>query len=142
MEISKGYKSIMATCKNCKKEFHPRYSSLGIYCSLKCQHEYQMKQKYEEYLKSQDKYYGKTSMSWIKKHILSEQGNKCSICGCNNSWNNKELVFILDHIDGHANNNRRDNLRLICPNCDSQLDTFKSKNKNSDRSYRYNSLVA
>ena len=37
------------------------------------------------------------------------------------------------HIDGNAANNRRDNLRMICPNCDSQLETFKSKNKNSSR---------
>lgn len=29
-------------------------------------------------------------------------------------------------------------LRLICPNCDSQLDTYKSKNKNSDRIYYHN----
>lgn len=41
-------------------------------------------------------------------------------------------------VDGHVSNNKRDNLRCICPNCDSQLDTYKSKNKNSDRIYRYN----
>lgn len=51
-----------------------------------------------------------------------------------NKWNNKELMFVLDHINGDADDNNRDNLRLICPNCDSQLDTFKSKNKNSARS--------
>lgn len=47
-----------------------------------------------------------------------------------------KIVFILDHIDGNPFNNRRLNLRLICPNCDSQLDTFKSKNKGGGRYYR------
>ena len=52
------------------------------------------------------------------------------------TWNNKELHFILDHIDGDASNNWENNLRLICPNCDSQLDTYKSRNKNSARTHR------
>ena len=50
-------------------------------------------------------------------------------------WNDKELVLRLDHIDGDNNNNVLENLRWICPNCDSQLDTYKSKNKNGARSY-------
>lgn len=45
----------------------------------------------------------------------------------------KSLVFIIDHIDGDASNNKRENIRMICPNCDSQTETFKSKNKNSKR---------
>lgn len=42
-------------------------------------------------------------------------------------------MFVLEHIDGNADNNSRINLRLVCPNCDSQLATFKSKNKHSAR---------
>ena len=53
-------------------------------------------------------------------------------------WNNKPINFILDHIDGDASNNWKDNLRLICPNCDSQLDTYKSRSKNSARNFRLN----
>jgi hypothetical protein len=76
-------------------------------------------------------------MKWFKKYILDEQNEKCNICGIDNFWNDKPLKFILDHIDGNAANNTRNNLRLICHNCDSQLDTYKSKNKNSARKNRY-----
>ena len=76
-------------------------------------------------------------IDYFKKDILKEQSNKCDICKIEDNWNNKKLVFVLDHIDGDASNNKRDNLRCVCPNCDSQLDTFKSKNKNSARKDRY-----
>ena len=72
----------------------------------------------------------------IREYILNEQECKCAICGISNIWNDKELKFVLDHIDGDAANSCRENLRLICPNCDSQLDTFKSKNKQSARNAR------
>lgn len=72
----------------------------------------------------------------IREYIQNEQGSKCAICGIPNIWNNKPLSFVLNHIDGNAANSARENVRLICPNCDSQLDTYKSKNKHSARSGR------
>lgn len=77
-----------------------------------------------------------TLRNCIRDYIKKLQNNKCAICGLEDNWNGKELHFILDHIDGDASNNWKDNLRLICPNCDSQLDTYKSKNKNSARTHR------
>ena len=54
---------------------------------------------------------------------------KCSICGPLPEWQGKELSLTLDHINGNNTDDRIENLRWICPNCDRQLDTFGSKNK-------------
>ena len=44
-------------------------------------------------------------------------------------WNGKKLNLILDHIDGAHKNNSPKNLRLLCPNCNSQLETHGGGNK-------------
>ena len=50
-------------------------------------------------------------MQQYKKYFLEEQDHKCAICGCLDIWQGKQLVFVLDHIDGNADNNNRENLR-------------------------------
>ena len=54
--------------------------------------------------------------------------NKCEVCGISN-WNGKEISMQLDHIDGDSHNHLLDNLRMICPNCHSQTETYCGKNK-------------
>jgi hypothetical protein len=59
--------------------------------------------------------------------------NKCSLCGSEPVWMGKPLVLVLDHINGIRNDNRLTNLRLVCPNCNSQLPTFCGRNSKADR---------
>lgn len=54
---------------------------------------------------------------------------KCSICGQVPFWNGKELTLILDHINGKNHDDRLENLRWVCPNCNQQLDTTGAKNQ-------------
>lgn len=48
---------------------------------------------------------------------------ECSICGLEPFWQEKSLTLILDHINGINNDDRLDNLRWVCPNCNQQLET-------------------
>ena len=96
----------------------------------------QHKLKYQDFLSHPENYArANYQPKLFKPDIIAEQNGVCAICGMKPEWNGKPLVFILDHIDGHASHNERSNLRCICPNCDSQLDTYKSKNKCGERSY-------
>ena len=65
----------------------------------------------------------------LKNRLLKENiiENKCSICGIEN-WNDKPLNMELDHIDGNRSNHILENLRMLCPNCHSQTDTYRAKN--------------
>tara|TARA_B100000123_G_C25640738_1_gene388707 strand:+ start:493 stop:747 length:255 start_codon:yes stop_codon:yes gene_type:complete len=72
----------------------------------------------------------------IREYILDEQGGVCAICHMLPIWNGRQIVFVMDHIDGNSGDNARPNLRLICPNCDSQLDTYKGGNAGSGRHSR------
>jgi len=51
--------------------------------------------------------------------------NKCEGCGLT-EWNGKEISLHLDHVNGDNLDNRIENLRILCPNCHSQTETYCS----------------
>lgn len=62
-----------------------------------------------------------------KKRLLTERGRKCQVCNLT-SWLDREIPIELDHIDGNPENSTKENLRLICPNCHAQTETYRGKN--------------
>lgn len=73
----------------------------------------------------------KYARSCLKRRILANKllDYVCAICNQEPIWCGKEMPLILDHINGINNDNRLENLRFVCSNCDSQLPTYKSRNR-------------
>jgi len=114
-------------CAFCKAE-------LALYdrkfCNGICQGEFYFLLKIEEIK------HGKcNSPSTLKKWLKREHGDKCSNCEQEPIWHDNPLMMQLDHIDGNSDNNKPENLRLLCPNCHSQTETFSGKcgKKNTKR---------
>src|SRR6266511_923986 len=66
----------------------------------------------------------------LKRRLLASGTlkNECAVCGQGQVWMGQPLAMVLDHINGVPNDNRLENLRMLCPNCNSQTATYCAKN--------------
>lgn len=107
-------------CISCGIEQKSTHSNQK-YCNQTCQHSYQAKEKAFQ-LES-----GANLSHKVCKNYWLSKDSSCSCCGLS-TWNNLPINLELDHINGDGTNNTLSNTRLLCPNCHSQTDTYKSKN--------------
>ena len=65
----------------------------------------------------------------LRKRLIREgiKQRRCECCGIT-SWNGKPAPLELEHINGDKQDNRLENLLILCPNCHAQTDTYRGKN--------------
>ena len=126
LKYIKYFKTPKTKCIRCGKE------CVNKFCSQLCSAEYMKHQTME---KIRLGIYNSTNLSQFKRYLIETRGHACELCK-NTEWMGVKIPLVIDHINGRSSDNRLENLRLVCGNCDMLLPTYKSKNKNSDRKYR------
>ena len=117
--------------KNSMRAVYRRIKKLSLDCSHfkvkpRRHHKYN-KYSLEEILVENSFY---KSTRYLKKRLIREGWfeNKCHKCGQLPEWEGQTLIMVLDHKNGVPNDHRIENLWLLCPNCNSQTDTFAGRN--------------
>lgn len=97
------------------------------YCSRVCQQLFNREMRLRSWL-NEDIY----SKYVVRDFLSSKQKGCCNRCKLS-IWNEVPIPLELEHKDGNSDNNKRENLELLCPNCHAQTPTYKSKNKGNGR---------
>ena len=79
----------------------------------------------------------------LKKRLIKEgiKEYKCEKCGIT-EWQGEPISLQIHHINGIHNDNRLENIQILCPNCHSQTDTYSGKNSNNENTTKYNKSLS
>lgn len=128
-------KAFCLSCKSLLKNVQKKY------CSLMCQQNFYYEAQLSQWLSG--KISGevgirtKTISSFIRKYLRLKFKSKCAMCGWHEiNPTTSKVPLEIDHINGKADDNREENLRLICPNCHSLSSNFRGLNRGSGRKWR------
>lgn len=109
------------------------------YCSIHCQMDYQNKSYIGLWKLGRVSGLQSTGVvsGHIKRYLRKKFGNKCCLCGWSKVQSiTNQVPLVADHIDGNWRNNKEENLRLLCPNCDSLTPTYCGLNRGNGRNKR------
>lgn len=122
-----------SNCEYCQVEFtFEDKSSTGRFCSSACSGKHRTEFVVKPLIEQ-----GKVDQtSTLKTYLTNERGYKCETCNLTD-WMGKPISLHVDHIDGDSDNNFPSNIRLLCPNCHSQTETFCGRNKKNSKRREY-----
>jgi hypothetical protein len=68
--------------------------------------------------------------SRLKERLFNEglKERRCELCGQGEIWHGHRMSLILDHVNGVHDDDRLENLRVVCANCNATLDTHCGRN--------------
>lgn len=118
----------VSNCIECNKELTKKQN---LFCTTRCHADHKFKVNLNVWLDTGEA----PSNRSIRKYITHLDGYKCSCCGLSD-WNGEPITLEVEHIDGNSEDDCRENVCLICPNCHSQTDTYKGKNRGNGRHAR------
>ena len=118
---------VLMACKQCQaiKPCDGRF-----FCSRSCYQENRKQLRIEVWKNG-----GPIGVQPLRKYLREISDGRCSNCNLN-EWMGSKLVCEVEHKDGNSENSSPNNVCLLCPNCHSQTDTYKAKNRGNGRHSR------
>jgi len=128
--------SKLSYCIICSKQ-KPK---ANLCCSMACSNQYKFEQYIERWLRGEES--GVTGQEgtsqYIKRYLREQCGNRCPECGWSEiNPSTGRVPLQIDHINGRWDDNRPENVRMLCPNCHSLTPNYGALNKGNGRTGRY-----
>lgn len=127
-------------CPNCNIEIVGRMRRNNIYCTQECRAVYQKNKRIQDWISGEiSGTRDETVASFVRNWLIKQSDNKCSRPNCR--WGEKNprtgiVPLTIHHIDGDSQNNRPNNLEVLCPNCHSITYNYGYSGKKSGRTMR------
>lgn len=77
----------------------------------------------------------------IRRFLLKKANYACTRCGFDTPHSTGSSILQVEHIDGHANNHRPENLTVLCPNCHALTETYGARNVGNGRPFKRTSVI-